>query len=323
MEKVHKRDLSIDILRFFACLLITNSHMELLYGPYEKLATGGAIGDVLFFFCSGFTLFLGKPERFDNWYKKRINRIYPSVFAWEIMRSFFLNSLHSMKETILKGGGWFVSCIMIYYFILFFVRKYMIKRLWTVFGIVCAIVLVWYFFEDRSPGYNMYGATYLKWGHYFLFMLLGTIIGLFVSKKELKLSLKKDSILLVISVIVYFGLLFLRKYELFNQLQIISLVPLLSITFYFYKVCNAKWLIGLYQSKYIGWIMKLISTLTLEIYIVQTALFTDKFNHLFPFNLIIMFVIIVIVAYGAKVLSRIFSQIFKETSFDWKAIFQI
>ena len=57
--------------------------MELLYGKYNALATGGAIGDVLFFFCSGFTLFLGKMGRFDNWYKRRINRIYPTVFAWK------------------------------------------------------------------------------------------------------------------------------------------------------------------------------------------------------------------------------------------------
>lgn len=32
-------------------MLITNSHMELLYGKYSVLATGGAIGDVLFFFA--------------------------------------------------------------------------------------------------------------------------------------------------------------------------------------------------------------------------------------------------------------------------------
>ena len=47
-----QRDISIDILKFFAVLLITNSHMEPLYGEYSQLATGGAIGDVLFFFCS-------------------------------------------------------------------------------------------------------------------------------------------------------------------------------------------------------------------------------------------------------------------------------
>ena len=35
------RDISIDILKFVAVLLITNSHMDLLYGKYSVLATGG------------------------------------------------------------------------------------------------------------------------------------------------------------------------------------------------------------------------------------------------------------------------------------------
>ena len=54
-----ERNISIDILKCFAAILITNSHMGILYGNYSVLATGGAIGDSLFFFCSGFTLFLG------------------------------------------------------------------------------------------------------------------------------------------------------------------------------------------------------------------------------------------------------------------------
>lgn len=41
MEIIKKRDISIDILKFFAVLLITNSHMELLYAKYGQLATGG------------------------------------------------------------------------------------------------------------------------------------------------------------------------------------------------------------------------------------------------------------------------------------------
>lgn len=43
------RNLSIDILKFFAVLLITNSHMEKVYADYGALSTGGAIGDALFF----------------------------------------------------------------------------------------------------------------------------------------------------------------------------------------------------------------------------------------------------------------------------------
>ena len=53
-----RRDLSIDILKFIACLAITNSHFDVVYGPLSPIATGGAIGDIFFFFASGFTIFL-------------------------------------------------------------------------------------------------------------------------------------------------------------------------------------------------------------------------------------------------------------------------
>ena len=103
------RDTSIDILKCLAAIAITNSHMDVLYHPYEQLATGGAIGDVLFFFCSGFTLFYGRMGRFDNWYKRRINRIYPTIFAWAIISSIFFDNNHNMKDILISGGGWFVS----------------------------------------------------------------------------------------------------------------------------------------------------------------------------------------------------------------------
>lgn len=88
---MRQRDISIDILKFFAVLAITNSHMEMPYGKYSVLATGGAIGDALFFFASGFTIFLGRIRSFDNYYKRRINRIYPTVFAWAIMSAYLIN----------------------------------------------------------------------------------------------------------------------------------------------------------------------------------------------------------------------------------------
>lgn len=53
-----QRNIGIDILKCFAAIVITNSHMDILYPKFGALATGGAIGDALFFFCSGFTLFL-------------------------------------------------------------------------------------------------------------------------------------------------------------------------------------------------------------------------------------------------------------------------
>lgn len=54
--KYQKRFYFIDILKLLAITLIVNSHMEPTYGKYANLASGGAIGLALFFFCSGFTL---------------------------------------------------------------------------------------------------------------------------------------------------------------------------------------------------------------------------------------------------------------------------
>ena len=54
-----ERDIAIDIVKFLAVLLIINSHADIMYPKLQILATGGAIGDCLFLFCSGFTLLMG------------------------------------------------------------------------------------------------------------------------------------------------------------------------------------------------------------------------------------------------------------------------
>ena len=317
-----ERNIGIDILKFFAALLITNSHMELLYGKYSMLATGGAIGDVLFFFCSGFTLFLGRMGRFDNWYKRRINRIYPTVFAWAILGAFIFNHHYGMDYTIIHGGGWFVTCIMIYYVILYMIKRFMFNQLRLVFIIASVITIIWYLMINRPENYNMYGATYFKWCHYFLFMLLGAMMG--VSKKEFKYSFGYDLMKLIGSVIIYYAIVFSgRLYPICSELQIVSLVPLFYIVYYSYKVCNSETMKRLYNNRILGWCMKFIGGLCLEIYLVQYTLFTDKMNSIFPLNIILMFVIIISVAYILRCVARIFSQTFKDGDYDWKAIIKL
>lgn len=229
-----ERNIGIDILKFIAALIITNSHMELLYGKYSALATGGAIGDVLFFFCSGFTLFLGKMGRFDNWYKRRINRIYPTVFAWAIMGAFIFGYHNDMKYTLIDGGGWFVTCIMIYYVILYIIRRVMQNKLKWAFMITGIIVIAWYFIMNPPFGFNMYGGTYFKWGHYFLFMLLGASLGI-TNKDNWKYSFKRDGLKALGCTIVYYSMLTVaRKIEVAQHLELLSLIPLLGITFSLY-----------------------------------------------------------------------------------------
>lgn len=59
---------------------------------------------MLFFFCSGFTLFLGRMGRFDNWYKRRINRIYPTIFAWAILGSLLFGYQNNINNVLLSEG---------------------------------------------------------------------------------------------------------------------------------------------------------------------------------------------------------------------------
>ena len=107
MEVIKRRDISIDILKFFAVFLIINSHADMCYPKYSILATGGAIGDCLFLFASGYTLFWKQPIRFDNWYKRRISRIYPSAIVCALVGALITMSAN---VPLLKFGGVNLSC---------------------------------------------------------------------------------------------------------------------------------------------------------------------------------------------------------------------
>lgn len=321
MNNLKKRDIGIDVLKCIAAILITNSHMDILY-PNDIFATGGSIGNSLFFFASGFVLFLKPMGRFDNWYKKRINRIYPPVFAWAIVSTLFLDSHDDIIHIILYGGQWFVSCIMIYYVVIYFINQYMRDYLKLAWVISSLIVVVWYVLLDKLNGYDMNGTTYFKWGYYFLFMLMGAMIG--GAGKQLRYRFGSDMLKLIGCVVLFYAILFGRQqYEILHQLQILALLPLLGATYYFYKVAKSNLLKQIYQHKIWGAIIKIIGGLCLEIYLVQVPFFTNQFNDYFPLNLIVTFVIILIAAYILRCISRVLSQIFKDEDLDWKEVFRL
>lgn len=321
IEMQKQRDISIDILKFIAAIAITNSHMGLLYGDYSALATGGAIGDGLFFFASGYTLFLGRMGRFDNWYKRRINRIYPTVFAWAALAAACFGRHNDMIYTLIHGGGWFVTCIMIYYVVLYMVRWRMMGHLKLAFLLAAGVVMVWYVAMDPPFGFNIYGGTYFKWGHYFLFMLLGAMIG--VSGCTRRFSLVRDGIKLVGCIVAYYGMLVVsRRIGMLQHLELASLIPLLGIVYYLYKLCNSSSMKRLYYNRYTGAVIRFVGGLCLEIYLVQYSLFTDKMNNLFPLNLFVMFLIIVAVAYVLRCLARVFQQTFRTENYQWQEVFK-
>lgn len=317
---MRERNISVDILKCIAATIITNSHMDALYPNFKSLATGGAIGDALFFFCSGFTLFLGRLGRFDNWYKRRLNRIYPTIFAWAIIRAFLFHSDYGMKHAILSGGGWFVSCIMLYYIVLYFIQRYMMAHLKWILGMVIVACAGWFMMANTPNNYNMYGEGYFKWFHFFIFMLMGAMMG--KAQKVYLYNSIWDSLKLLGCIGAFYAFYALKNIPDYNKLQMLTWFPLIGVVYYFYKVCNCNWLKRAYNHKITGWSIKFVGGLCLEIYLVQGALLTDIMNSIFPLNLIVMFAIIVTAAYLLRCGARIFAQTFKDMDYNWKAVFK-
>lgn len=326
MSNVKERDFAIDIVKFLAVLMIINSHADVMYPHLKIMATGGAIGDCLFLFCSGFTLFWGGGQKsFDNYYKRRIGRIFPSVVASIVFLHIISgNGMIAVKEF---GGGNFVMAIMVYYVLLWLIRKYAMDKLGWILVITAVVSLVFYVFwfpykyEVSSKG--LYGITTVyRWVPYFGAMLLGAIIGL--KRKDLKYHAFWDSVKLLICVAVFYFIQFAAKvYRPVAPWQVVTLLPLMGITIYFYKWCNAGWMKRIYDSKWGNWMIMVIGGLCLESYLIQNALFTDKMNGIWPLNLVVIIVVILTCSYLVRCAARWFAQTFRTEDYDWKKIISI
>jgi hypothetical protein len=225
----------------------------------------------------------------------------------------------------LYGGGAFVSAIMVYYIAFYFIQKYLINHLnFVLIGVVIVSFLIYPLAVDK-PMFNMYGGTLYKWFVYFSYMLLGAIMGLRM-KHCGSISIRNGWMELLKTLgctALFFGAYAFKSSIEYNCVQTLSILPLLGIDYYMYRLCNADGIKRVYKNKYIGSVMKFISGLCLEIYIVQMTLINDSLNSIFPLNLLVIFTGIVLLAYILRCLARIWSQTFKDDDYKWKAVIEV
>lgn len=316
------RNYSIDILKVIAVLTVLNSHMEVCYGNYSVFATGGAIGDALFFFCSGFTIFWGGQKSFPNFYKKRIARIYPAVVVISILSAIILSRPNKVIDDLVLGGSWFVNCIMIYYVFLWFVKRYLLNSLKWIWFVVAIIVIGSYylFFNNESQEFFLYGDTYYKWVFFFLFMLYGGYVGI---NYERYLYSRWSLLKLVGCVTLWYSFFILGKSnQLIIEFQYLSILPLLGIVHYLYIICCHPKFIKIAESNIWGEIIFVVGGLCLECYLIQYYFgFTDKLNSLFPLNIPMIMIFMLGCSYVVNFLSNVLSQTFKSEEFDFNKLY--
>lgn len=108
----------IPYLKSFAVFLVINSHLDAYY-PYSVLATGGALGNALFFVVSGFCL-TDIRDTFKKWYYHRLFKIYPPTFFMAIiMFLVYTPSVISVSSIFtlifLPTRYWFIGAMVLFY----------------------------------------------------------------------------------------------------------------------------------------------------------------------------------------------------------------
>ena len=320
MNGSQKRFYFIDILKFFAIVLIINSHMEPAYGNYSYLASGGAIGLALFFFCSGFTLnIIGGG--FFNYYKRRIQRIYPSIFAIVLAESILFGKKFYLLDILLYGGGWFISSIMIMYIALYFIGRYCqvgLIKICILYYIFVLLMPLFFKFEESNFFFNGAANVWARF-QYFIYMLFGFLARYYIDKiQHVKVSKIWLFVFSVISPCSFYAfLIVINHYPVLLKYSICGTLPLIA-TLLSWTLLSAsidmgvnKWSIRLYKC------IKFISALSLEAYLCQGWMITDKLNYLFPCNILMIFIAIIAVSYVLKIVSNLFAQTFSNESYNF------
>ena len=98
---------------------------------------------------------------------------------------------------------------------------------------------------------------------------------------------------------------------------------MLVVLYYAYLWANGKFMRSVYQTKWGNLIIRFVGGLCLENYLIQNRVLTTSLNHLFPLNLVIVFVMIILASYLLRCFARFISQTFKDAPYDWKQMVSI
>lgn len=292
-----------------------------MYPKWSALATGGALGDGLFFLASGYTLLLGRKLDFLPWYRRRVSRIYPTVIAWALLSSLIWGWQWYVWDLVTTPKYWFISSIMIYYIIFWIIRRWATAHMRWVVLLTAAIILLANFCILNREAPTMYGQQNFMSVFYFSFMLLGAIMAM---KPQKEISARKAFAYAILSIVSYYGCMAILKLgQVYCQFQVLSLLPLLSSIYWLFRGFDTPWSHRILQYKGIGRAIKMGSELTLEVYLVQYAVFTEQFNNIFPLNLFLAFILIFCLAYLLKVVSRFVALLFNEQPIELAGIWKI
>lgn len=298
----------IEVLRAIAVALITNSHFDGVY-PWN-ISWGGCPGVSLFFIISGFLLVKGvKRDNFFPWWGKKVIRLYVPLTIVNLITVMigYRHATVSLFFFPININLWYVPAITLLYIVYYLVLR-LKNGVYRVPALLLTVVVyaLSYMFKYRSEFFVEPEVAFrLLYG--FIAMLLGSLIYDFRDSEKLKAKRKLWVILGVFSCGGFlFFKLFMNRIPVFLKLQFMTQV--FGVAFAAFMM-----LAGLGYEKEAqrfmktrsGKIVGMISTCSLEIYLVQFAVIAYLKQLPFPVNFTIIILGVIIIGKGVQIASHL------------------
>lgn len=302
-------------LRAIGIILILNSHLDGYY-PIQYLATGGAIGNSIFFFLSAFGIYLsqqsnGKP--FKDWFAGRISRIYPSL--WIVL--FFLampimisnGQLHVLDifpfmGTFFNPPYWFLQLLLVYYLLSYHLLKNTQMRTTVALFLALSVIYILYYSMCLDLSKWSLEKLPLDLIHYFMIFLFGIFIA--SKNKDIVYSGYCNYLILIFLVVLIYTHKFMILKGLYPEFQIIQQAAMYPIVYYLLKISRSPFIMNsVMKSKITEPIIQFISNHTLEIYMIHETINQQVINLklIFPCNLLFFLTLTLIFSAIVKILA--------------------
>ena len=261
---------------FMATALITLSHLS-AFLPHGRIG-GGAIGNSLFFFVSGFgvtcsltaSAAAARAPSFLDYFKRRIFRIYPafvlmlgpSILAY---MEYYQEKFEFFKSLVWPTPIWFVPAIMLFYIPLFFIARLSTRA--TILGLVPLIVLyIFLYLQLDLTQFTVEGENFTKIINYFCITVMGSVVA------KSGTTPKADGMTIAMFILSYLAFLLIKLTLFrfgFSEYQFVYHLILYPIVYFSFQVFCAPKVLALLHRTSTWHIVYWVSGLTLEIYMVQ------------------------------------------------------
>lgn len=291
----------MNLLKVIAILLVFNSHCDVLYPEKIRfLATGGAMGNALFFAMCGY--FLKFDTCFTRFIYKKIKRLYPFTLIIAVLYVIFDKKMSmSLSECvqifIWPTFLWFIGALIIFYILSYFLFRYKVLEHFAVYSVIIVILYFLYYFilVDRTNwSVEAVGITSIAGLFKLIYYFYIFTLGYFMKERQCKLPIKKSISCILSFEIFVFSLFF----KLLLQQGIISMnwqfvCQIMGVFVVVLAIDSAQKYESLYKinSKWILPVINFISSYSLQINLVQLIIIHRFTLIIFPLNIVCAFLL--------------------------------